>query len=92
MKPNEDNSNQRLDDDAFWLRASEPSLAVIWDNPEDDIYAELLECDDEGVLTELRANRESDREFTLNDLLAGVTKKNRHPEVDFGHPVGEEKL
>lgn len=29
--------------DDFWLNASEPSLNVIWDNPEDDIYAELLE-------------------------------------------------
>ncbi len=26
------------------------------------------------------------------DLLTGVTKTNRHPEVDFGDPVGEEKL
>ncbi|MEQ1922367.1 MAG: antitoxin family protein [Pyrinomonadaceae bacterium] len=33
-----------LDDDesSFWLAASEPSLAEIWDNPEDDVYAELL--------------------------------------------------
>jgi len=29
--------------DQFWLRASELSLNAIWDNPEDDIYAELLE-------------------------------------------------
>lgn len=29
--------------DDFWLNASEPSLNAIWDNPEDDIYAELLE-------------------------------------------------
>lgn len=35
---------------------------------------------------------QSDQEFTLKDLLTGVTKKNRHPEVDFGHPVGKEKL
>lgn len=27
----------------FWLKASEPSLKAIWDNPEDDVYAELLE-------------------------------------------------
>jgi hypothetical protein len=27
----------------FWLRASETSLADIWDNAEDDVYAELLE-------------------------------------------------
>jgi predicted DNA-binding antitoxin AbrB/MazE fold protein len=30
-------------DDDFWLRASEPSLKAIWDNSEDDVYAELLE-------------------------------------------------
>lgn len=27
----------------FWLRASELSLAEIWDNPQDDEYAKLLE-------------------------------------------------
>ena len=31
------------DDEAqFWLRVSEPSLNAIWDNPEDDVYAQLL--------------------------------------------------
>ena len=29
--------------DNFWLNASEPSLQAIWDNPEDDVYDELLE-------------------------------------------------
>jgi predicted DNA-binding antitoxin AbrB/MazE fold protein len=29
--------------DDFWLKASEPSLSAIWNNPEDDVYAELLE-------------------------------------------------
>lgn len=28
--------------DDFWLNASEASLNAIWDNPEDDVYAELL--------------------------------------------------
>jgi predicted DNA-binding antitoxin AbrB/MazE fold protein len=27
----------------FWLSASENSLDEIWDNEEDDVYAELLE-------------------------------------------------
>jgi hypothetical protein len=27
------------------LKASETSLNLIWDNPEDDVYAELLEGD-----------------------------------------------
>ena len=29
--------------DNFWLNTSEPSLQAIWDNPEDDVYGELLE-------------------------------------------------
>ena len=29
--------------DNFWLNASELSLEAIWDNPEDDVYGELLE-------------------------------------------------
>ena len=28
--------------DDFWLNASEVSLNAIWDNREDDVYAELL--------------------------------------------------
>jgi hypothetical protein len=27
----------------FWLHASESSLDSVWDNAEDDVYAELLE-------------------------------------------------
>ena len=27
----------------FWLNASESSLDSVWDNAEDDVYAELLE-------------------------------------------------
>ena len=30
------------EEDWFWLRASTPSLAEIWENTEDDIYAQLL--------------------------------------------------
>ena len=29
--------------DDFWLKVAEQSLNAIWDNPEDDVYAELLE-------------------------------------------------
>ena len=29
--------------DDFWLNASEQSIKAIWDNSEDDVYAELLE-------------------------------------------------
>lgn len=34
-----------FDGDDFWLKACEPSLDHIWDNFEDDIYAELLNDD-----------------------------------------------
>ena len=30
------------DEAGFWLRASESSLASVWDNEEDDIYEQLL--------------------------------------------------
>ena len=31
------------DDEAeFWLQASQASIDRIWDNPEDDVYAQLL--------------------------------------------------
>ncbi len=29
------------DENEFWLKASQTSLAAIWDNDEDDIYAQL---------------------------------------------------
>jgi antitoxin component of MazEF toxin-antitoxin module len=32
------------------------------------------------------------RKYTLAQLLEGVTEKNRHPEVDWGPPVGKEEL
>ena len=31
------------DDTRFWLSVSENSLAEVWENSEDDIYAELLQ-------------------------------------------------
>lgn len=33
-----------------------------------------------------------EREYTLKELLKGVTKKNLHKEVDFGAPIGREML
>jgi len=32
-----------IDEPDFWLNASESALESIWDNSEDDVYAELLE-------------------------------------------------
>lgn len=31
------------DEAEFWLQASQPSLNAVWDNAEDDIYAQLLQ-------------------------------------------------
>ena len=31
-------------------------------------------------------------EFKLEDLVAGITRRNAHTEVDFGAPVGKEAL
>ncbi|MCS6910578.1 MAG: antitoxin family protein [Anaerolineales bacterium] len=30
------------EDERFWLRASQKSLDAVWENSEDDVYAELL--------------------------------------------------
>jgi len=31
------------DESNFWLRVSQPALAEVWDNPQDDVYGKLLE-------------------------------------------------
>jgi hypothetical protein len=30
------------DDTEFWVQASQTSLAAVWDNDEDEVYAQLL--------------------------------------------------
>lgn len=32
------------------------------------------------------------KEYTLRELVKGITSQNRHHEVDFGRPVGKEML
>ncbi|MEK6262042.1 MAG: hypothetical protein AABP62_25880 [Planctomycetota bacterium] len=32
------------DESSFWAGASQSSLDEVWDNPEDDVYAELLQA------------------------------------------------
>ena len=32
------------------------------------------------------------KEYSLKELVKGITPKNRHHEIDFGHPVGKELL
>ena len=34
---------QQDEEQLFWFNASIPSLQKIWDNPEDEVYSELLE-------------------------------------------------
>jgi len=36
-------------------------------------------------------NSSTERDLTVQELLAGVTEGNRHAEIDFGRPVGKEK-
>ncbi len=31
-------------EDEFWLQASQPSLDAVWNNVEDDVYAQLLQA------------------------------------------------
>jgi hypothetical protein len=31
------------DEGQFWLHASQPALDAIWNNPQDDVYAQLVE-------------------------------------------------
>lgn len=37
-----------------------------------------------------RAATKKEREYTLEELVAGITDENRHQEVDFGPAVGNE--
>lgn len=32
------------------------------------------------------------KEYSLTELVKGITRKNRHDEIDFGPPVGKEIL
>ncbi|MEG4202991.1 hypothetical protein QUA20_03550 [Microcoleus sp. Pol7_A1] len=32
------------DETEFWLQTSQTSLNAVWDNPEDDVYAQLLQA------------------------------------------------
>lgn len=34
--------------------------------------------------------RSTRRKYTLDELVAGITTKNRHAEIDFGKPRGKE--
>lgn len=48
---------------------------------------DLTLIDDKILVAPVRRSK-----YTLDELLAGITEENIHPEVDFGPPVGKELL
>jgi len=51
---------------------------------------------DEGANVEVKVSGRNlilapaNREYSLNELVAGITPKNRHGAIDWGSPVGHE--
>jgi antitoxin MazE len=43
-----------------------------------------------GALVVKVAHPRKRRRYRLEELIAGITEENRHPEVDWGGPVGNE--
>jgi hypothetical protein len=39
-----DDTARDLDRSQFWLHASQAALDAVWDNPEDDVYGDLLKA------------------------------------------------
>jgi antitoxin component of MazEF toxin-antitoxin module len=56
--------------------------------PRHKIQLDESQLPDEGSLV-LKATRPH---YRLEDLVKGITEKNRHPEIDFGPPQGREIL
>lgn len=48
--------------------------------PQDKPSAEVLKAQQQAV------------HYELEKLIAGITPKNRHPEISFGKPTGKEAL
>jgi len=46
-----------------------------------------LRVEGSGLVASTAAHR-----YTIEELLAGVTPENRHPETDWGPPVGRERI
>lgn len=51
------------------------------------VYVDLSLIDDKILVAPVRKSK-----YNIDDLLAGITDENIHPEVDFGPPVGKELL
>ena len=52
-----------------------------------DSTVEIDEAD-EGIVIKPAGKKE----YTLKELVKGITRQNRHDEADFGRPVGKEIL
>lgn len=52
-----------------------------------DSAVEIDETDD-GVIIKPAGKKE----YSLKELVKGITPQNRHNEVDFGHPIGKELI
>lgn len=52
-----------------------------------DTSVEIGEADDGIVIRPVGR-----KEYSLKELVKGITRQNRHDEVDFGRPVGKEIL
>jgi len=50
-----------------------------------DSTVEIAEADDGIIIKPV-----GKREYSLKELVRGITPQNRHSEVDFGRPVGKE--
>lgn len=42
------------------------------------------------LVIEVTRTRRRKRRYSLNELVAGITPNNRHEEIDWGPPVGNE--
>ena len=52
-----------------------------------DSTVEIDEADDGIIIKPV-----GKKEYSLRELVKGITPQNRHHEIDFGHPVGRELL
>jgi antitoxin MazE len=52
-----------------------------------DSTVEIDEADDGIIIKPVRK-----KEYSLKELVRGITSQNQHSEVDFGRPVGKELL
>ncbi|MGO9613123.1 MAG: AbrB/MazE/SpoVT family DNA-binding domain-containing protein [Dissulfurispiraceae bacterium] len=52
-----------------------------------DTHVEVNETEDGVIIKPIRK-----KEYSLEELVKGITPQNRHTEVDFGGPVGKELI